>query len=416
MTGKRILKVTLNGSIVLFVFLLFFIIHWGGIEVSLFGWKVKAKGISNPVVILSLLLLLRFCLAIGRRNSLLLGFALLSSCLLTEILLRVVHSPMTLPALKDMTQPSDILGYRLVPLLEDSKISTNSHGLRDRERTWKKPDGVKRLLGIGDSFTFGYGVRLEDSYLKQIEKRLNRDGGTWDVINAGVSGYNMWQYLAYFKHVGFRYQPDLVTVGLYFDDFYGDPSSGPRSPETQRHHSLSFLRLVNFGRNSLELLKFRYRYLLDAGWLKSVEDRRRYILNSHESLLLSGRVAPEVYKKFESRLGRLAELVKDHHSKLILFFIPDVSQLHYPGLQALNGILAEMCSRLNVNFLDMTPFFEQSQDIRSLYLLPWDAHTSPAGHRLMALELEKQVRAVMGEEQSPIVSKTPYSCHLKPPL
>ncbi len=390
----RSLKLTLNALVPVFIVLIVLIIRTGGFDVHILGIRISCNGLLNPILVLSVLVLFRFFLSAGGKNSLTFIGALFFAAILVEMALRVLNSPMSLPVLKNITQQSDELGYRLVPLLRDRNIQTNSHGLRDRERDWIKPAGIKRLLGIGDSFTFGYEVSLEDCYLKQLEGLLNNDKKEWDVVNAGVVGYNMWQYLTYFKHYGYRYNPDLISMGIFFNDFYGDPSQKDEKLPTQRYRSFSSIRLVNFCRNCLDLLKYRYRYLLNATWLKSIEERRKFILNSKNYLLLSGKADPEIYQKFEFRLKELVQTARAHGTRVLVLLIPDMAQLNHPELQALNHILGDMCLRCSADYLDVTPHFERTKQIERLYLLPHDAHISPRGHEIIAKEMEKKIRVM----------------------
>ncbi|MFC1823762.1 SGNH/GDSL hydrolase family protein [Thermodesulfobacteriota bacterium] len=325
--------------------------------------------------------------------------ALFFTALVAEIFLRVLNPPMSFPALKNLTEYSPVLGYKLSPLLRDRYISTNSHGLRDQEFSLSRPEGIKRILGIGDSFTFGYKVDLDECYLKQLQSRLNKNRYRWEVINAGVTGYNMWQYLAYFKHYGYKFEPDIVSIGVYFDDFYGDPPTIKQPSVHQRYHSLSSVRLNNFIRNTVDLMKIRYRYLFEAKWLRSIEDRRLYIERTQYNLLLNGSSKEELYDNFEQRLQEFAEIAKERNIYVIVIFIPDIIQVHNPKFQAVNKALESMCRKLEVEFLDITPFFEAIPDIKSLYLLPHDAHTSPKGHRIIAREVEKRVRKMNIESQ-----------------
>lgn len=386
-----LLKGLLTGFIFLFAALFITIIWNGGFEVHVWGKEISCRSLLNPIIFLSVFVFLRLALGIGGKNTLTLLMAILFSALLGEIMIRIINPPLALPALKNLTRPSHVLGYQMVPLLEDRKIRTNSHGLRDRERSWKKPDGIRRILGIGDSFTFGYEVEQEDCYLKQLERLLNHGDKKWDVINAGVSGYNMWQYLAYFEHYGIHYQPDIVTIGIFFDDFYGDPSSKESRHWPERYHSFRFFRLINFFRNAYDLLMFRYRHLLNASWLRSIEQRREYIRNSKDYLLLNGKATSDVYRKFESRLHKLISKAKTNHVDVMVLLIPDVVQLHHPELQVLNAILRDISQRCAVEFVDVTPIFESYPDIQELYLLPYDAHISPKGHGVIARELLKKI-------------------------
>lgn len=389
------IKWVLNILIALFIVLIFAIIWTGGFEIQILGSRISCRNLSNPVIFGTLLILIRFSMGVGWANSLTVLISLFLMALCMELGLRVLDPPLSLPSLKHITQPSPALGYQLVPNLSDGNITINSHGLRDRERKWEKPQGVRRILGIGDSFTFGYQVGLDECYLKQLERDLNRNNGTWDVINAGVTGYNMWQYLEYLRCCGLRYHPDLVIIGVFFDDFKGDPipdagtDAGPSKP--QRYRSLSSLRLVNFVRNAFDILKYRYRHLLGAQWLKSIAERRAFIDSTGDGVLLRGTADPQIYRKFETRLNEILGITEEQHIRVLVILIPDVVQLGHPELQGMNRILKDICHRAGVAFLDMTPVFERVQDIDSLYLLPYDAHTSPRGHRIIAGQLEKRI-------------------------
>src|SRR5712692_4422183 len=53
-------------------------------------------------------------------------------------------------------------------------VRINSVGMRDHEVAIPKPPCTFRVIGVGDSVMFGYGVRLEEIFLKRLEDQLNR--------------------------------------------------------------------------------------------------------------------------------------------------------------------------------------------------------------------------------------------------
>lgn len=70
-------------------------------------------------------------------------------------------------------------------------VAINSDGLRGREINTPKPPHTFRILAVGDSVTFGYGVREEDTYVKVLERRLNEGesgGREFEVLNGGTLG------------------------------------------------------------------------------------------------------------------------------------------------------------------------------------------------------------------------------------
>ena len=50
-------------------------------------------------------------------------------------------------------------------------VNINSKSLRDYEYAYTKPKDVYRILVLGDSFTFGWGVPFENTFSKVLEKK-----------------------------------------------------------------------------------------------------------------------------------------------------------------------------------------------------------------------------------------------------
>ncbi len=89
---------------------------------------------------------------------------------------------------------------------------TNGLGLRDRPVPEPSPD-LLRVLVLGDSVTLGWGVPVEATFARQLEPALEaRVGRRVHSINAGVSGYNTQQELAFLKRHVVSMAPDLVVL------------------------------------------------------------------------------------------------------------------------------------------------------------------------------------------------------------
>ena len=126
-------------------------------------------------------------------------------------------------------EPDEQLIYHHRPSWEtrhgDFYVSYNERGLRDRPIA-RKEDGEFRILALGDSVTFGWGVpqdqiftsRLEEILQDRLKKRVR-------VINSSVGGYNTVQELAYFKQEGVTFQPDLVILTYVENDI--EENKGP---------------------------------------------------------------------------------------------------------------------------------------------------------------------------------------------
>jgi len=95
----------------------------------------------------------------------------------------------------------------------DVRYRINDGGFRDRNHPLRKPQGVFRIVALGDSVTFGYGVEEEESYSKQLEAIFARRSAPprVEVLNFGVGGYNAYNEAALFEGV----------AGLHFFPFGG---------------------------------------------------------------------------------------------------------------------------------------------------------------------------------------------------
>ena len=130
---------------------------------------------------------------------------------------------MRLHAATRMIESDPELFWRLTPdtrLTRDSwpffgRIA-NSQSLREEaEIPRQKPAGERRILFVGDSCTFGYGVSWDEAFPQVVEAQLP---GT-QCINAGVPGYSLFQGWRYLETRGLNLQPDMVVLNFGWNDY-----------------------------------------------------------------------------------------------------------------------------------------------------------------------------------------------------
>jgi lysophospholipase L1-like esterase len=90
----------------------------------------------------------------------------------------------------------------------------NSLGYRGDEVQVPKPDGVYRIVALGDSTTYGTLAAYDQTYPYDLQQVFRVDYGmkNVEVINAGVSNYTSWNILADLEFRVAELQPDLVIV------------------------------------------------------------------------------------------------------------------------------------------------------------------------------------------------------------
>lgn len=291
-------------------------------------------------------------------------------------------------------------------------VRINALGLRDREVAVPKPPGVFRVLAVGDSVTFGFGVRLEDTYAKRLEARLNAglagSSRRAEVINAGIEGTGLTYYSHFLRSMGPRLEPDLVLVGLVLNDIveYREEArqEAPHRPplSSRLRQANRFMRLNShlFALVSTHLKSILYRIgVLDINTLYS------------DNFLTLAPPSERQVRAWTSSLGKLAELADLARSlkvPLVIVVFPMEVQLDARTLHqyrrtlgvnldeaALSGApqrrLAEYARDQKVPVADLLPPFRASRN-GALFLRnhgishDW-AHPSPAGHEVAAEEI-----------------------------
>jgi hypothetical protein len=159
-------------------------------------------------------------------------------------------------SLMGLVEPSefDDIVYELKPRLDGTfrgrPVRTNGFGLRGDECTLRKPAKTFRIVGIGDSHMFGWGVGQNETYMHLAEQRLNAGaaaepgGRHYELLNFGVPGYNTVMEVATYEHRAMEFQPDLVLLHFVGNDF-GLPHfmQTPRGQEPGLHlYLIDFLR------------------------------------------------------------------------------------------------------------------------------------------------------------------------------
>ncbi len=275
-------------------------------------------------------------------------------------------------------------------------IRVNRHGHRGPEYPEKKPRGVFRILGLGDSFTFGWGVEEGQTFLRVLEKKLRAEGYRVEILNAGVPAWHSVQSLHYLLKEGARFRPDLIVLSFFVDDVYDKKLEKLRSSKraiSLRDEEAALRQKKNSLTRKLRLYNvwFNYRKIQRA----SKEHLR---LNPYQDFEAERKTLPRDFEKDPKLVEGLervvSEWVKAREELKIPFifsYIPPGGALNAPAYQGHSRELKRVSREKNFPFLDVGSLFEKHPDPRKLYLHPRDQHMSAAGHALMGGALAELV-------------------------
>jgi lysophospholipase L1-like esterase len=166
-------------------------------------------------------------------NAVLALGSLLVSLLLGEVALRAVvqlTARRVLPEVRYAPHP-----VRRFTLLPDQQVFSYGAPARIDERGFRAngPASAPRgdapaILALGDSFTFGLGVRDEETWPARLETLVSAMlRQPIDVINAGTISYGVFQEMDLLKTAGLAERPRVVVHALYWNDFMNAAAPPP---------------------------------------------------------------------------------------------------------------------------------------------------------------------------------------------
>jgi len=94
----------------------------------------------------------------------------------------------------------------------------DENGMRRTEPFPPRRKNVCRVVIVGDSLTYGYGVRIEETYPSILAGTLSEQGSV-EVLNLGVSGRASGEILGIVREFVPKLNPDIVVYGVCLNDF-----------------------------------------------------------------------------------------------------------------------------------------------------------------------------------------------------
>ena len=247
---------------------------------------------------------------------------------------------------------------------------TNAFGFRDEEWTLDKPDGQHRIVAIGDSFTFGLGVQLEDTWAKRLQHQLAADRGQ-DVlvVNAGfVGGHMPTQYGPWLKEQSAQLDPDTVIIGLCLNDLGDIPMMAFEIAEEP-----SGSKAVDWVQRKLGRWRVARQLERSAEGTRKSFDYGKVIDRQ-----------PETWHATRDALTATGTLLEQRGVRLVVVILPMMSRLTDDDPFApLHTLVREHCEEQGIEVIDLLPVFLGRRDT-DLWVHPTDQHPNDVGHALIA--------------------------------
>jgi len=285
----------------------------------------------------------------------------------------------------DFVEGSDwpLVGYRLKPGIEGwfklAPFRTSSEGWRDGEYTRAKPAGTLRVAVVGDSFTMGSGVALEETYHALLEEHLNAagDGRRYEFISFGVGGYDLCNELGVVERALADWDPDLILLAVTWND---GPPLDPDGAGDERAAPAptAFWRLTLLDRFRSRALEPEEPAARPMSWN---ERGLRRLLGPDAALSGDEQFLPLVFERIRAVCAAAGVPVF-----CVYLSTGDSEELRHFAAQ-----FEPAARAAGFGFLDTCPLFT-GLERRDVIILPNDGHPNARAHALYAAALERALR------------------------
>lgn len=289
-------------------------------------------------------------------------------------------------------------------------VHINSHGTRGPEFSADKPAHTFRILSLGDSRTFGWGLADEETYSRRLERMLQdqierehrtsndpltpalspSDGErenrfqTLDkakrveVINAGVNAWSYSQMLVFYRDFAAAWKPDLVILG---EANPWTQFSEKNSPAFVKQF-MGRVRLKNFLRR-FAIYHFVVEVKLQEFYM---HHRTKFIpVDPQQDPLFKEQQQSDPDAVFRSAIEGLCQTACSNGVKATLIYLPTLDELQSTNRSPVLAAKLAVSSGLGVPLVDLTPDLRTGG--KALYLEADPVHLNAAGNALVARRL-----------------------------
>lgn len=310
---------------------------------------------------------------------------------------------------------------------------TNSKGLRGDGIPPKSKD-VFRVLVIGGSYVYGWGVNREDTWEQRLEALLRDAGHKVEIINGGMPGNGPIEYAQRAQYLIPDLQPDLVLVCFTGGSDIGDTPTDMilftnfrmlmrdwkfrKAPDIPKEWRISTVEGTNsffkdIARMEYDALPPERREKFEK--LEDVVKENFFEGRVNPWMVANSTKWPHVFEEqmddtiplmetkkriIATLMRRVRRIASRHNARVLAIVLPEGpfvnrealknwSRLGFVlppemyGNQGPERTITAACTRAGLNVLDLQPAFREHGDETGLFF-KLDTHMSPAGHKLLA--------------------------------
>ena len=313
----------------------------------------------------------------------------------------------------------------------------------------EKVPGVKRVIAVGDSFTWGWKVSDQNTVSSHLEQVLNQrkpeNVKAIEVLNAGMTASTITNSYESLKNYDLKFAPDVVLLTFCENDIADLKQKSSTDAFTydmlkkigwfgpirffvagkyKKEREIFLRQLKEMKQNELIGGKFGAKaHISHIAWPNDVMAFMKAKIGKQdiENLLTfyylgnEGKIVPytrtedvetwELWKEWEETLVKMKRLSESKKFKLIVYTYPIFVRIYEPQFDKENtpeNIIDAICKRHGVTHVNPLAKFreadiEMRKENKFIYMLPEDGHPTSEGNILSAKILADEILPFLKE-------------------
>jgi lysophospholipase L1-like esterase len=249
----------------------------------------------------------------------------------------------------------------------------NHYGLRRGAPYPPKRKNVFRIMVLGDSVTYGYGVSDEDTYVRILEQELSKVYHV-EVMNFGFCGANGPQLVRLLRYHAALRKPDLIVYGIFINDY------------------------LPFGRREYDRWHYNQYYFPLPDWFKSFMTNNtrvgEFLAKEYDALLMRLNLRYDFLSaithdfdnyrtRFAKELIEMNQISTENGSGPILAMVLENEPSSRGRRHDINRLTEQLAAQAGMTVVPIEQY-EREYSGRTFAVSPWEGHPNKQAHELFA--------------------------------
>ncbi|MFT5444526.1 MAG: lysophospholipase L1-like esterase [Myxococcota bacterium] len=275
---------------------------------------------------------------------------------------------------------------------ETHTYTRNQWNLRDRDYASPKPEGRRRVLMLGDSFTFGQGVVNDQEIFPEIleanltKTRIAQGKSSVEILNGGLPGSLTDEWLRVWEATSQAFDPDVLVIVFFLRD-------GTRTASVPEFFDK--IRADIAQRNKRSRL-YKTSYLVRM--LQDATDRKRVAslyAERFQSSYFGAEHQTGEWRTAQKNLIKLKQLAQERAVEVGLVVFPVLVELNEPyPFQQIVDTVSQFSVDTGFAVHNLLPDF-MGEYAPNYWVSSFDQHPNARGHALVAERLEPFVTGLL---------------------